>query len=142
VKLSRGFAKHAEGAVLIEFGDTQVLRTAEGHAFRPHQRDALLWPPAAWRRSSRRRANGDRMHLVLASSNPAKLRELSQLLSPLGHTFTPQGAPGIRPVEETGTTFLENTLLKARHAGHFAHDPALADESGIEVNRGRRDDAR
>lgn len=74
------------------------------------------------------------MHLVLASSNPGKLRELSQLLSPLGHTLTPQDALGIRPVEETGTTFLENALLKAHHAAHFAHGPALADDSGIEVD--------
>lgn len=74
------------------------------------------------------------MHLVLASNNPGKLRELSQLLSPLGHTLTPQAGVGIQSVEETGTTFLENALLKARHAAHHARLPALADDSGIEVD--------
>jgi XTP/dITP diphosphohydrolase len=74
------------------------------------------------------------MHVVLASSNPGKLRELTQLLSPLGHTLTPQSELGIHSVPETGTTFLENALIKARHAAHFAHLPALADDSGIEVD--------
>jgi XTP/dITP diphosphohydrolase len=74
------------------------------------------------------------MHLVLASSNPGKLRELSQLLAPLGHTLKPQSELGISSVEETGTTFLENALLKARHAAQFGHGPALADDSGIEVD--------
>jgi XTP/dITP diphosphohydrolase len=74
------------------------------------------------------------MHLVLASSNPGKLRELSQLLFPLGHTLTPQSELGIDSVEETGTTFLENALLKARHAAQLGHGPALADDSGIEVD--------
>jgi XTP/dITP diphosphohydrolase len=74
------------------------------------------------------------MHLVLASSNPGKLRELSQLLAPLGHTLAPQQELGIHSVEETGTTFLENALLKAHHAAHYAHGAALADDSGIEVD--------
>lgn len=74
------------------------------------------------------------MHLVLASSNPGKLRELTELLCPLGHAVTAQEALGIQPVEETGTTFLENALLKAHHAAHLAHLPALADDSGLEVD--------
>jgi XTP/dITP diphosphohydrolase len=74
------------------------------------------------------------MRLVLASSNPGKLRELSQLLSPLGHTLTPQNELSIPSVEETGTTFLENALLKARHAAQLAQSAALADDSGIEVD--------
>ena len=73
------------------------------------------------------------MHLVLASANPGKVRELSQLLGPLGHTLTPQSELGIHSIEETGATFLENALIKARHAAHHAHLPALADDSGLEV---------
>ena len=74
------------------------------------------------------------MHLVLASNNPGKLRELTQLLAPLGYTLTPQDALGIEPACETGTTFLENALLKARHAAQQALLPALADDSGLEVD--------
>lgn len=74
------------------------------------------------------------MHVVLASSNPGKLRELTQLLCPLGHTLTPQDALGIPPVEETGTTFLENALLKAHQAARFARLPALAEDSGLAVD--------
>jgi XTP/dITP diphosphohydrolase len=74
------------------------------------------------------------MRLVLASSNPGKLRELTQLLRPLGHTLTSQGELGIEPAEETGSTFLENALLKARHTARLAQSAALADDSGIEVD--------
>jgi len=71
---------------------------------------------------------------VLASSNPGKLREFAQLLAPLALELAPQDAFGIEPAEETGTTFVENALLKARHAARHAHLPALADDSGIEVD--------
>ena len=74
------------------------------------------------------------MQVVLASSNQGKLRELSSLLAPLGWELVAQSQLGIEPVEETGTTFLENALLKARHAAGVAHLPALADDSGIEVD--------
>jgi len=72
--------------------------------------------------------------LVLASSNAGKLRELSALLAPLGHELVPQSALGFDSPPETGTTFVENALLKARHASRLAHLPALADDSGIEVD--------
>jgi XTP/dITP diphosphohydrolase len=74
------------------------------------------------------------MHLVLASSNPGKLRELTQLLAPLGTTLAPQDALGIEPADETGTTFVENALIKARHAAHRTRLPSLADDSGLEVD--------
>ncbi len=74
------------------------------------------------------------MQVVLASANPGKLRELHALLAPLGWELVPQSALGIQAVEETGTTFLENALLKARHAARAARLPALADDSGIEVD--------
>ena len=71
---------------------------------------------------------------VLASANPGKLRELAELLAPLAVRLIPQAQLGIRPAAETGSTFLENALLKARHAAHHARLPALADDSGIEVD--------
>jgi XTP/dITP diphosphohydrolase len=71
---------------------------------------------------------------VLASANPGKLRELAALLAPAGFELLSQGALGIEPVPETGTTFLENALLKVRHAARAAQLPALADDSGLEVD--------
>jgi len=71
---------------------------------------------------------------VLASANPGKLREFAALLAPFSMELIPQAQLGIRPASESGTTFLENALLKARHAAHHAHLPALADDSGIEVD--------
>ena len=71
---------------------------------------------------------------VLASANPGKLREFADLLAPFAVQLIPQAELAIRPATETGTTFLENALLKARHASRHAHLPALADDSGIEVD--------
>ena len=71
--------------------------------------------------------------VVLASGNAGKLRELEGLLAPIGFTVTAQSAFGIETPPETGTTFLKNALLKARHAARLADSPALADDSGIEV---------
>jgi XTP/dITP diphosphohydrolase len=71
---------------------------------------------------------------VVASANPGKLREFAALLAPLRLQLVPQAQFGIRPAIESGTTFLENALLKARHAAHHAHLAALADDSGIEVD--------
>lgn len=74
------------------------------------------------------------MRIVLASSNQGKLRELDELLVPLGHDVIAQVEFGIETPPETGSTFLENALLKARHAARIANLPALADDSGIEVD--------
>ncbi|HYB64232.1 MAG TPA: RdgB/HAM1 family non-canonical purine NTP pyrophosphatase [Steroidobacteraceae bacterium] len=71
---------------------------------------------------------------VLASANPGKLRELTALLAPYGFELVSQAALGIEPAPETGATFLDNALLKARHASAAARLPALADDSGIEVD--------
>ncbi len=70
---------------------------------------------------------------VLASANPGKLREFAALLAPFSIELVPQAHFGVRGAAETGTTFLENALLKAHHAARHAHLPALADDSGIEV---------
>lgn len=72
--------------------------------------------------------------VVLASGNAGKLRELEALLAPLGLTVAAQGAFGIESPSETGNTFLANALLKATHAAGIARRPALADDSGIEVD--------
>ncbi|WP_434983795.1 RdgB/HAM1 family non-canonical purine NTP pyrophosphatase [Vreelandella zhaodongensis] len=72
--------------------------------------------------------------LVLASSNTGKLKEFNQLLSPLGLDVRPQSEFGVADVEETGLTFVENALLKAREASRISGLPALADDSGLEVD--------
>jgi XTP/dITP diphosphohydrolase len=71
---------------------------------------------------------------VLASSNAGKLRELAAILAPLGYELIAQSSLGIDTPPETGTTFTENALLKARHAARLSGMPALADDSGIEVD--------
>jgi XTP/dITP diphosphohydrolase len=72
--------------------------------------------------------------VVLASSNAGKLREMSALLAPLGFELVNQSSLSVHPIEETGTTFMENALLKARHAARKAKLPAISDDSGIEVD--------
>jgi XTP/dITP diphosphohydrolase len=74
------------------------------------------------------------MRVVLASSNPGKLREFSELLGGHGLAFVRQSELGIEPPPETGTTFLENALIKARNAARLSGLPAIADDSGIEVD--------
>src|SRR5882762_10231929 len=69
--------------------------------------------------------------LVLASSNPGKLREFEALLAPLGMEVVPQASLGIADAEEPHGTFVENALAKARHASRRSRLPALADDSGI-----------
>jgi XTP/dITP diphosphohydrolase len=72
--------------------------------------------------------------LVIASSNPGKLREFKRLLEPLGIEVVPQAKLGIAEAEEPHVTFVENALAKARHASAHARLPALADDSGICVD--------
>jgi len=74
------------------------------------------------------------MDLVLASGNPGKLAELRQLLEGSGHVVRPQSEFGVGDAEETGLTFVENALLKARHAARATGLPALADDSGLCVD--------
>ena len=69
--------------------------------------------------------------LVLASSNPGKLREFEALLAPLGLEVVPQASLGVSDAEEPHGTFVENALAKARHASRSTRLPALADDSGI-----------
>ena len=76
----------------------------------------------------------DSRRVVLATGNAGKLRELSALLAPHGLTLLRQTELGVDSVEETGETFEANALLKARHAARVTGLPALADDSGIEVD--------
>ncbi|PMR74802.1 RdgB/HAM1 family non-canonical purine NTP pyrophosphatase [Billgrantia endophytica] len=72
--------------------------------------------------------------LVLASSNDGKIKEFNQLLGSLGLEVCPQAEFGVPEVEETGLTFVENALLKAREASRISGLPALADDSGLEAD--------
>lgn len=75
-----------------------------------------------------------RRRVVLASGNAGKQREFSALLAGLPLSLVLQSELGIAGAEETGTTFAANALLKARHAAAASGLPALADDSGLEVD--------
>jgi len=72
--------------------------------------------------------------LVIASGNPGKLREIGQILAPLGIDVAAQSAYGVSDADEPHDTFIENALAKARHAARHTGLPALADDSGICVD--------
>ena len=76
----------------------------------------------------------ERSPVVLASANPGKLREITRILAGLNVELVPQSAFDVEAVEETGSTFVENAILKARAAAAAAGCPAIADDSGIEVD--------
>jgi len=71
--------------------------------------------------------------LVIATHNAGKLREIGALLAPYGIECLSAGALGLPEPEETGTTFVENALIKAHAAAKAAQIPALADDSGLSV---------
>lgn len=77
--------------------------------------------------------------LILASGNLGKLKELSGMLSPLGIKLHTQNEFGVTEAEEPFFTFIENALIKARHAARCTGLPALADDSGLCVNALRGD---
>jgi len=72
--------------------------------------------------------------IVLASSNRGKLAEFGHLLADADFEVITQGELGVSDIEETGLTFVENALLKARHAAQVTGLPALADDSGLCVD--------
>ena len=72
--------------------------------------------------------------IVLASNNQGKLRELQAILDSAHLTAVPQSEFAVTDAEETGLTFIENALIKARHASALARLPAIADDSGLEVD--------
>ena len=73
-------------------------------------------------------------NIVLATSNKGKLAELSQLLAPLQLSIVPQSELGVTDADETGLSFIENAILKARHAALVTGLPAIADDSGLAVD--------
>jgi XTP/dITP diphosphohydrolase len=72
--------------------------------------------------------------VVLASSNPGKVREINQVLADLDLQVRPQSEFGVVDAAETGLTFVENAILKARNAAQHTGLPAIADDSGLEVD--------
>ena len=74
------------------------------------------------------------MKIVLASNNPGKVREIGAMLEDSGIDILPQSDFAVEAVEETGLTFVENALLKARHAAEQSGLPAIADDSGLVVD--------
>jgi XTP/dITP diphosphohydrolase len=72
--------------------------------------------------------------VVLATGNAGKVREINQMLADLGVTAVAQTEYGVPDIEETGLTFVENAILKARNAASHTGLPAIADDSGIEVD--------
>ena len=72
--------------------------------------------------------------IVLASNNAGKVREFNQLLAGSDFEVLPQSEFGVIEAEETGLTFVENAILKARNAAEHTGLPAIADDSGLEVD--------
>lgn len=72
--------------------------------------------------------------VVLASNNAGKAKELNRLLAPLGFNIVSQKDYSVSEVAETGLTFVENAIIKARHAAEQTGLPAIADDSGLEVD--------
>ncbi len=72
--------------------------------------------------------------IVMASSNAGKIREIARILADLGAEIVPQSEFGVSDADETGTTFVENALIKARHAADATGLPAIADDSGLSVD--------
>lgn len=70
--------------------------------------------------------------IVLASGNPGKIREIQEIMS--SHPIVPQSQFDISEADETGTTFVENAIIKARHAALHSGLPAIADDSGLVVD--------
>lgn len=72
--------------------------------------------------------------IVLASGNKGKLKEFGEILQRFNFDVKPQSEFNVSDADETGLTFVENAILKARHACHATGLPALADDSGLEVD--------
>ncbi len=72
--------------------------------------------------------------VVLATGNAGKVRELASLLSDFGLDVVAQTELGVDSAEETGLTFIENAIIKARHAAKMTGLPAIADDSGLAVD--------
>ncbi|PCH62212.1 MAG: non-canonical purine NTP pyrophosphatase, RdgB/HAM1 family [SAR86 cluster bacterium] len=76
----------------------------------------------------------DAQKIILASGNAGKLREFQQIFQDRAVQLIPQSEFAVSEVEETGLSFVENALIKARHASEISQLAAIADDSGIEVD--------
>lgn len=74
------------------------------------------------------------MNIIIASANEGKIKEIKGFFKTLPVTFVSQTTFNMPSVEETGLSFIENALIKARHASRYGNLPALADDSGLVVN--------
>ncbi len=74
------------------------------------------------------------VEIVIATGNKGKLKEINEVILPLGYTGVAQKTLNVPEPEETGLTFVENALIKARNAARITGRPALADDSGLEVD--------
>lgn len=74
------------------------------------------------------------MKVVLATGNKGKLREMQQVLAPLGFEVVAQSDFNVPEADETGLSFVENAIIKARNASQHTGLPAIADDSGLEVD--------
>jgi XTP/dITP diphosphohydrolase len=74
------------------------------------------------------------VQIILASGNKGKLREFAELFAPMNIEIVPQSDLNVPEAEETGQTFVENAIIKARNAAMHTGLPAIADDSGIEVD--------
>lgn len=74
------------------------------------------------------------MKIVLATGNKGKLREMQQVLGPLGFDVVAQSDFNVPEADETGLSFVENAIIKARNAARHSGLPAIADDSGLEVD--------
>ncbi|MBL4743730.1 MAG: RdgB/HAM1 family non-canonical purine NTP pyrophosphatase [Cycloclasticus sp.] len=74
------------------------------------------------------------MKIVLASGNKGKIAEIQSILAGHSIQMLPQSHFNINDADETGTTFIENAIIKARHAAELSQCPAIADDSGLEVD--------
>ncbi|WP_025674218.1 RdgB/HAM1 family non-canonical purine NTP pyrophosphatase [Salinivibrio socompensis] len=72
--------------------------------------------------------------VVLATGNAGKVKEMAGLLGEFGFEVLPQSDFAVTEADETGTTFIENAIIKARHAAKLTGLPAIADDSGLEVD--------
>ena len=120
--LDRSKASRLKPLLQDKFLFLNNLKSLYQAVINPHNLNSYLWRvilmPTQW---------------VLASNNPGKLREIQQILVDLDIQLIPQKEFGFEEVEETGLSFIENSILKARHASEHTGLPAIADDSGIEV---------
>ena len=122
----------------------EVQGTAEGHAFNDAEFSAMLGLARGGilniiARPKRGCRNGTVVSarpqkIVMASGNAGKIREIARLLEGLGIEVIAQSEFGVEDAEETGTTFAENSLIKAQHAALKTGLPAIADDSGLSVD--------